>query len=165
LLFSAFVLPGQAAESRARTGGAAQPDTSLVYSAADLYSMAEAFGPAGRQAYIEARLTFDVVWPLVYTFFLVASISWLAGRAFRPGSRWRLLNLLPILAILLDFLENFAAVIVMARFPLTTPVIDFAAPLFTLLKWLCVGGSFVALVGTGLAAVWRQMSRKLGQTS
>ena len=51
---------------------------------------AEAFGPAGRQAYIEARLTFDVIWPLVYAFFLITTISWLADRAFRPGSPWRL---------------------------------------------------------------------------
>ena len=74
--------------------------------------------PAGRQAYIEARLTFDVIWPLVYAFFLITTISWLADWAFRPGSPWRLLNLVPVLGIVLDFLENGASVIVMARYPL-----------------------------------------------
>ena len=161
LLFTALVLPGQAADSRARTGGAPQPDTSLIYSPDDLYRMAEAFGPAGRAAYIEARLTFDVVWPLVYAFFLITSISWLTGRAFRLGSPWRLLNLVPVLGIALDFLENGASVIVMARYPLPTPVIDLLAPIFTFSKWLFVGGSFVVLLVTAVAAIWRRIAQRV----
>jgi len=106
LLFSALVLPGQSAQSRARLGGAAQPDTSLIYSADDLYRMAEAFGPAGRQAYIEARLTFDVYLAPRLRLFLITTISWLANWAFRPGSSWRLVNLVPVLGIALDFLET-----------------------------------------------------------
>ena len=75
LLFTALVLPGQAAGSDARTGGTRQPDTSLFYTPAELYGMAEAFGPDGRQAYIQARFTFDVVWPLVYGLFVVTAIG------------------------------------------------------------------------------------------
>ena len=160
LLFSALVLPGQSAQSTARLGGAAQPDTSLVYSPDDLYRMAEAFGPAGRAAYIEARLTFDVIWPLVYAFFLITTISWLAARAFRSGSPWRLLNLVPVLGIALDFLENGASVIVMARYPLNTPVIDLLAPIFTFTKWVFVGGSFVVLLVVAVAAIWRRIARR-----
>ncbi len=48
LLFTALVLPGQAAGSGERTGGARRPDTSLFYTTAGLYAMAEAFGPDGR---------------------------------------------------------------------------------------------------------------------
>ena len=160
LLFSALVLPGQSAQSRARLGDGAQPDTSLVYSADDLYRMAEAFGPGGRQAYIQARLTFDVIWPLVYAFFLITTISWLADRAFRPGSSWRLLNLVPVLGIVLDFLENGASVIVMARYPLHTPVIDLLAPIFTFSKWVFVGGSFVVLLVVAAVAGWRWIARR-----
>ena len=160
LLFSALVLPGQSAQSKARLGGGAQPDTSLFYSADDLYRMAEAFGPAGRQAYIQTRLTFDVIWPLVYAFFLITSISWLAGRAFRSGSPWRLLNLVPVLGIALDYLENSATVIVMARYPRHTPVIDLLAPIFTFSKWAFVGGSCAVLLMTAAVAGWRWIARR-----
>ena len=47
------------------------PDTSLIYSEADLYDMAENYGEMGRKAYIKLRWTFDLVWPFVYTLFLV----------------------------------------------------------------------------------------------
>jgi hypothetical protein len=165
LLFTALVLPGQAADSKARTGGAPQPDTSFIYSADDLYRMTEAFGPTGRQAYVQARFTFDVVWPLVYAFFLITAISWLAGRAFQPASRWRLLNLVPVTAIILDYLENVAAVIVVARYPLQTPVIDLLAPSFTFLKWLFVSGSFVVLLAVATAAVWQRIARRFVRTA
>ena len=160
MLFSVLVLPEQAAQSAARSGGAAQPDTSLIYSPADLYQMAEAFGPAGRQAYIYARLTFDAVFPIVYGVFLIAMISWLAGRAFPAGHPARLLNLVPAVGMLFDYLENSATVIVMARYPLRTPVIDLLAPVFTFIKWVFVGGSFVVLLAVGVVAAWRWITRR-----
>ncbi len=163
LLFTALVLPGQAAGSAERTGGARQPDTSLFYTPADLYDMAEAFGPDGRQAYIQARVTFDVGWPLVYGFFLVMAISWLAGRAFPVSGRaalGRRLNLAPVLGVGFDYLENLATSLVMARYPAPTPVVDLLAGPFTLVKWIFVGGSFIVLVLVTAAAVRRQFAAK-----
>ncbi len=156
LVFTALVLPGQAAGSAERTGGAQQPDPSLFYTPAELYGMAEAYGPDGRQAYIQARFTFDVVWPLVYGFFLVTTIGWLAGKAFRSGSPWRLLTLAPVLGVLFDYLENLATSLVMARYPAQTPVVDLLAGPLTLVKWLFVGGSCVVLVGVAIVAVARR---------
>lgn len=160
LLFTALVLPGQAAGSAERTGGARQPDTSLFYTPADLYGMAEAFGPDGRQAYIQARVTFDVVWPLVYGFYFVTGISWLAGRAFPPAGRaalGRRLNLAPALGVGFDYLENLATSLVMARYPAPTPVIDLLAGPFTLVKWIFVGGSFIVLVLVTAVALRRKV--------
>ncbi len=166
LLFTALVLPGQAAGSAERTGGARQPDTSLFYTSAGLYDMAEAFGPDGRQAYIQARVTFDVVWPLVYGFYFVTGISWLAGRAFPPTGRavlWRRLNLAPVLGVGFDYLENLATSLVMARYPAATPVVDLLAGPFTLVKWIFVGGSFVVLVLVTAVAVRRRFSASRGK--
>jgi hypothetical protein len=162
LLFTALVLPNQAAQADAETGGAGSPDTSLVYTPAALYRLAEAYGPAGRRAYIRARFTFDVIWPLVYTAFLGAAISWLYRRAFPAGSVWQRLNLAPVLGALLDYLENVATSLVMARYPLRTPVVAELAPVFTLLKWICVGGSFaLLLIGAGVG-LWRWLQRQAG---
>ena len=80
LAFTATVLPRQAADAAEAGAGAGSPDTSFFYSPADLAAMAEAYGPDGRQAYVYARYTFDVAWPLVYGLFLVTSISWLSRR-------------------------------------------------------------------------------------
>lgn len=160
VVFTALVLPGQAAQSEAHTGAARQPDTSLFYTAAELYDMAEAFGPAGRQAYIQARFTFDVIWPVIYGIFLVAAIGWLSARVFRPGSPWRRLNLVPALGVLFDYLENLSTSLVMARYPAQTPVVDLLAGPFTLVKWAFVGGSFVVLLAVAALAVAGWFTRR-----
>ncbi len=141
-----FVLPGQAFKAEETSGGAGSPDTSIIYSPQELYQTAEAYGEQGRQAYIQARWTFDLVFPLVYGFFLITAISWSFNKAFKPDSRWQLANLAPVLAVLFDFLENTAVTVVMARFPAETSLAAWLAPIFTLLKWVFVYGSFILLV-------------------
>jgi hypothetical protein len=161
LLFSALVLPRQTAADKRHpsaesdAGDVGSPDTSLYYSRDELYRMAEAYGAQGRAAYVRARLTFDVIWPVVYTLFLSTAISWLYARAFEPGSSWRRANLAPVLGALFDYLENLSTSLVMLRYPDHTPVVDALAPIFTLVKWIFVGGSF-ALLFIGLAVgAWR----------
>ncbi len=163
VLFTALVLPGQsnsAEGARLDTSGqpVGSPDTSLYYSAAQLYRITHAYGPQGRQAYIQARIYFDIIWPLVYTFFLLTALSYLGQRAFPAGSPWRLANLLPLGGLLLDYLENISTSVVMARYPLATPIIADLAGVFTLLKWLFLGVSFLVLAAWLLLAVWRKFS-------
>jgi hypothetical protein len=160
VLFTALVLPRQSARSAVETGAEGSPDTSFFYSADDLYQFAESYGPEGRAAYIRSRLSFDVIWPIVYTAFLATAISWLFSRTFPLDSWWQRLNLVPVMGMLLDYLENLSTVIVMARYPDTTAIIDTLAPVFTLLKWTFVNGSFVVLLVGGLIAGWRRLRRK-----
>jgi hypothetical protein len=155
LAFTAIVLPRQAAQAELYTGDAGSPDSSFFYTADDLYDWAEAYGEAGRRAYVRARVTFDVVWPLVYTIFLVTALTWMMGRAFPAKSVWARANLVPVLGMLFDFLENGAAALVMARYPDTTPVIASLAGFLTALKWLFVYGSFALLLFGVIAMGWR----------
>ena len=146
ILFTAFVLPGQASRVKIDTGIDRSPDMSFIYSAKDLYQIAQAYGEQGRAAYIKARFTFDLIWPLVYMVFLTTALSWIYHQAFKPGSFWQLANLVPIFGMLFDYLENIATSIVMARYPTPTIAVDQLAPILTLLKWILVGGSFVLLI-------------------
>ena len=155
-----FVLPGQSAKSSAETGGGETPDLSFRYTVDDLYRMAEAFGVEGRSAYIRARLTFDVVWPIVYALFLASMTSWLFSRGFPTDSLWQNLNLAPVIGLALDYLENLSTVIVMWRYPLRTPVVDHAATVFTPLKWLFIGGSFILVIVGVLKLIWEKVSSR-----
>jgi hypothetical protein len=155
LLFSVLVLPGQSTAAEGVAGDAGSPDTSLFYTPDDLYRMAEAYGEEGRQAYVRARFTFDLVWPVIYTVFLVTAMSWVFARAFAPGSWWQRANLLPVLGAGFDYLENLSTSLVMQRYPEPTAVVDLLAPLFTALKWFSLGASFVLLVVGMALAVWQ----------
>jgi hypothetical protein len=155
LLFMVFVLPGQSASAQTAGNHAGSPDTSFFYTPNDLYRMAEAYGPEGRQEYVRVRFTFDLVFPLVYTLFLAAAISWTFSKAFPAGSRMRLANLVPVLGMLFDYMENLSTSLVMLRYPAHTAVVDLLAPFFTMVKWIFVSGSFVVLlVGVVLAALF-----------
>ena len=160
ILFTAFVLPGQASSAQVNTGIDRSPDMSFLYSANDLYQMAQAYGEQGRASYIKVRFTFDLIWPLVYMAFLTTTISWSYQKAFKPDSFLQLANLVPIFGMLFDYLENIAAAIVMGRYPTHTIIVDNLAPIFTLLKWLFVGGSFVLLAIGVVIGIFRWMQAK-----
>ena len=162
-LVVAFVLPGQASRAESVSQGAGSPDTSFFYSSTDLYNMAETYGAEGRAAYVRARFTFDLIFPLTYLFFLATSISWVMLRAVPDAnSRWRLLNLFPVFGALFDYLENISASIVMVNYPQHTVLMDSLAPIFTLMKWFFVNGSFVILVPALLIAVWNWVRARKG---
>ena len=164
-LFIALVLPAQAEAGSFYTIRYAAPDTSLWYSPGDLYAAAEAWGPEGRAAYVNARVTFDVIWPLVYGAALLTTLAWVWARATAPGSRWRRVALLPVVVVALDYAENICTATVMARYPARTPVLAELAPLFTAGKWLTLSAGFLLLgVGVIVALVARWRARRRGRT-
>lgn len=156
-MFTAMVLPAQAEAAAFYTVRHAAPDTSVWYFPDDLYAAAEAWGRDGRAAYVHARVTFDVVWPMVYGTFLLTTLAWVWARGTASGSRWRGVALLPVVAVALDCAENICTATVMARYPARTPVLAELAPLFTAGKWLALSASFILLaigVIIALAARW-----------
>jgi hypothetical protein len=145
LVFSTLFLPIHNATAAVYAGELGTPDTSFYYTSAKLYQMADGYGSLGRAAYIRARFAFDIIWPLVYLAFLVMGISWMAKRSKINLRICGRLNLLPIIGVIFDFLENGSAVVVMARYPKTTPVFDVLSGIFTTLKWIFMAASVIIL--------------------
>lgn len=158
--FMGTVMPHQAAKAETISGGAGSPDTSFFYSATELYKMADDYGEEGRQDYIRARFSFDVIFPLVYTAFLCTALGWITQRTFPKQSRWQYANLTPVFGMVFDFLENISTSVVMARYPAQSPLVDWLAPVFTLVKWIFVTGSFVLLFMSFIIAAWFWVKRK-----
>lgn len=150
ILFLTVILPEEASRSSAYFGDAPTPDGSFIYSASDLYNMASAYGEEGRRYYIRSRFTFDIVWPLAYGWFLATGIAYF-GHSI-DDSRLRYVVLLPILAVLLDFMENTSASVVMFFYPEWVPVVPHLAPIFTFSKWVTIAASFTIL--GGLMLTW-----------
>jgi hypothetical protein len=161
LAFTAIVLPPQTVEARRYAGQAGSPDTAFFYTPEDLYRIAEAYKEAGRAAYVRARFTFDLFWPLVYAFFLATSISWVYSRIATPGSHWRVLNLVPVIGMFFDYLENVTASIVMWRYPAATPFVDWLAALASLSKWFFIGASFLILLAGIISGAGRWFRKRV----
>ncbi len=160
LIFTILVLPAQAKLSLENTGSSEIPDTSLLYTPAEIYQMAENFGPDGRQAYIHARWTFDLVFPFVYGGFLITGISWFLKQLPAAKKVWQFANLIPITAGLFDYLENSATSMVMYLYPAQWAGIALLAATFTVIKWGFILLSFIGYFCFGAAAFIRWMKRK-----
>lgn len=161
VFFLVWVLPRQAQAIEQERADMASPDGSFLYSAQDIYNMADNYGPEGRADYIRERFTFDLIWPAAYMVFLSTSLSWLFRRLQSDRDWLRILNLVPVLGGLLDYLENVAAAIVMWRFPMRLDAIAWLASLFTPLKWVMIGGSFVLLTAGGALIIWQQSVERM----
>ena len=161
LVFSALTLPAQTAQTEFYSQGMGGPDTSLLYNGETLYNMAETHGVEGRAAFLKARWTFDLAFPLVFTLFFITSISWLINRILKSGSPLRMFNLLPLAGMLFDYLENTATSLVMAAYPAHNKWGETLAPIFTPIKWLFVIVSLLLVViGLVLYAVRLVIKRK-----
>jgi hypothetical protein len=155
LLFISFVLPTQANDTGRTNQDSGSPDMSFYYTTSELYKMAANYGEEGRAAYIRARFTFDLIWPLVYMGFLCTSISWIFKQISLQDSRWGILNITPLLGMIFDYFENISTSIVMYRYPMPTDVFAGIAPFMTAVKWLFVSGSFVILSIGVIIYIWQ----------
>ncbi len=159
LIFAGTVLPDQARKAEEYSAEIGSPDLSLFYSPTDLYQMAEEYGLSGRQAYIRARFTFDLLFPMIYGAFLLFTSAWSLGRTTDENNHKRLLIFIPVWAVLFDLLENTFAAVVISRYPQPSGIIAVLAPFFTFFKWLFVGGGFALSIALGLRLFWKKFKK------
>ncbi len=138
LVFSLLTLPAQTIQTNAYSHGLGSPDTSLFYDSNKLIQMAEVYGEDGRAAYLQARWGFDLAFPIIYTFFLITSTSFLFKKGNVNSSKLALLNIVPLVAMILDLAENTTASVVMVSYPLRHVWAELLVPILTPLKWLFV---------------------------
>lgn len=145
LVFSGLTLPVESSRMDAYAQGLGNPDTSFFYNSSMLLKMAEAYGDAGRTAFLRARWGFDLAFPLIYTFFYITSLSFILKKSLAETSSLRLFNLFPLLGLIFDLAENTATSVVMTAYPLQKTWAQVLAPIFTPLKWIFVITSAILL--------------------
>lgn len=146
LVFTAVVLPYQASKTEAYAGEVGSVDLKLFYTPDEVYQIAEAYGEDGRSLYVKARLTFDVIWPFVYAFFLSTAISYIVQRVLDEDSWWQFSNLVPLCGLLFDYMENISITVVMLKYPIRLTWLAGMTAIFTGLKWILISFGCVLLV-------------------
>ncbi len=155
--FIILVLPQEAAKSEA-FGLSESIDTSFYYTSQDLYRIAQSYGEEGRAFYIRQRFTFDLVWPIAYTqFILIASAYFYKKTKLLKASN---LLYVSLVAAGFDYLENIMTSTVLYRFPQTTPIIADMAGIMTLLKWSTLSLSFLILILLMITATFTQLKQR-----
>jgi len=158
LLFILLVLPKVSAYTAIAIGGEGSPDTELLYSGETLYNIAGSYGMAGRRLYILLRWTFDLIWPMVYGVCLISlSISLTHTIKHRVIKK---MYLLPMGAVVFDYLENTFVTIVMLIYPQKLITIGTIASYASLLKWLWLSLAFIGVIVVAMGLLIQRIVRR-----
>ena len=139
IVFITSILPGQKAKMDSYAGEVGTIDLSFFPLPGQVYAMAEAYGEDGRHHYIVSRVSLDIAWPLAYTFFMVSLITFCLVRVHGSESRWVHLNLAAVAVLVLDFIENGLAAVVMSAYPDRLDGIVYIMATITATKWIMMG--------------------------
>lgn len=108
-------------------------DTLFYYSQETAYQQLKAYGEYGREVCLFSTLVLDSFFPLIYGAFWAILLGKLLGK-----TTYRWLVLLPLLVIIIDYLENTHTAILLINFPEVCPLVVYWGSIFTMTKWLLI---------------------------
>ncbi len=144
-LFNIVIMPGTQWQMDLRSGGVEPLDLSFYYTSDEALERVEAFGET-RQFYAVVELTADLIYPLVYGFFLSVLLVTLYRRGFAVTSRIQMVAFLPLLSMLFDYAENLSIAYLLLTYPAQSPLVATYAGFFTMLKWFTLFLTLVAVL-------------------
>jgi len=122
-------------------------DTLPLYTPDEAYRYLSSYGAQGRQQYLLVELTLDLVYPLTTAllFSLLILYSFRRGFADHPWTRW--LALIPLAELLVDYLENVCAVVMLLGYPARMAGVAAVASIFTVPKFSLTAPELVFVIG------------------
>lgn len=109
-------------------------DTMLNYSTKEAYEQLAAYGEYGRTICLLSTLILDSLFPLLYGAFMGLILVFL----FRE-TKYKVLILLPLAVILVDYVENSHIAFLIINFPEKLPLVVYCSNVVTLIKWSLIG--------------------------
>ena len=141
-----------------RRGGGPVLDLRHSFTAEEAHAVLGAYGPDGRRLYFLLELV-DLIYPLVYTAFFALIIAYVLKRSLPPTSALQRLVLLPLAAVIADYLENIGLLMMCATYPERWPRLGDAAGIFNATKWLiaaaCIAVAALGILGCLIKALLR----------
>ncbi|MDH5507710.1 MAG: hypothetical protein OEZ02_10865 [Anaerolineae bacterium] len=158
-LFSGVLMPGATARVAAVSGGGTILDLQTRYTVEQAYEQIAQYGVLGRQVYAQSSMTVDGLYPLVFTAFLMILLTCIFRSAFAPGSWLQKLHLVPLGAMIFDYLENTGLVILLTSYPEQLEGLARLTANFTTIKWLFIALSLTLIVVGLLGILLRKLRR------
>ena len=156
LAFDFFILPAMASP-----GGETLPvlDLKFWYTPQQAFDAISQYSPQARQASVVTHLTIDIIYPLVYGL-LLSLLLIVVFRNAAPAQQYQL-PLLPWRAVIADYLENVGLVAMFLLYPSQFPLLSWMTAIFTALKWIQIGFSFLALLAGILLLILGKWKRRV----
>jgi hypothetical protein len=139
-------------------GDVTMPDTRISYTINEITEVFNALGQEGLFAWAQAHML-DFVFPLTYTFALSFGINLENRRAFPGNESARKLVIIPLMAGLLDYLENILILTQIASYPSLSEIVILIASIVTSMKWAILMLGFAVVFSLIPVVLYRRFSR------
>lgn len=128
-------------------------DTIFNYSQEQAYQHLAAYTEQGRAVYLFSVLFLDTLFPLAYGIFLALLLAFLLEK-----TSFRIITLLPLLLILVDYIENSHIALLLINYPEQMPQVAYTGSLFTSAKWILIG---ILLLSVSLGCYIKNLQERL----
>jgi hypothetical protein len=135
--FVSYFLPTHQAQSAKFMGDAGTLDLKFFPVPDTIYQIAEVYGDEGRGKYILSKFTIDLAWPFVFTLFYLVFIN--LSFSYIHGVRGAGLSTFALTTLMLDYLENILAAVVMTVYPAKFDFLTWVLTFTTCFKWITMG--------------------------
>lgn len=115
-------------------------DVLFNYSEEDAYLQLGAYGERGRSLCLFNTLVIDSLFPFVYGTFGMLLLGALLGH-----TSYRVLVLLPLLVIIVDYIENTHTALLLINYPEVKPWVAYFGSIMTSIKWTLIGLILMAI--------------------
>ncbi|MCB0512085.1 MAG: hypothetical protein R2760_01230 [Chitinophagales bacterium] len=151
------IIPYKTAQMQQQYGEHLMPfDLTFGYDKAFADSFLDQLGENGRTEYVQFVKIYDSIYPFIYGGLLLTMLTLLISRGGYTHSKWRVLNLLPILIVLVDFGENTCSIYNTTHFPSYSLTLLKIGSVLTQIKWSLVLLTFIAIIYFGFKAFKRR---------
>ena len=116
------------------------------YSPAEVNAYLKDYTPEARIFAAKFNTIADTAYPILYTIMLTVVLAWLYKSRIIIHKSFGYLLLLPLLMMVLDFLENYHIVAMLRKFPAIPEEIVKAGSMLTVAKWGSFGLVLAAIV-------------------
>ena len=132
------------------------PDSDFFYNTDRLLEIKSLHNEAGIKAYVFTRFTYDLLWPVIYTFFMVSTIAFMT-RDMKASKILSFIKILPYLGFVFDILENMSCSLYFLS--IAMELTGLIAPIFSAIKWISIALTMFLQVILFIYMIYRKFKR------
>jgi hypothetical protein len=110
------------------------------------YNILGGYGDKGREGVILINSIVDFFYPMVFGTLLITGISLAMPKSNTLPPKWIFINLLPLIAVLSDYVENIGILNITHSFPERQDALAWLASIAGITKWIFVFFSIITLL-------------------
>ena len=116
------------------------------YNLNDVNKLFDALGTIGRETYLTRQIPVDMIYPLLSGLTYCLILGYVLKKLNKLNTPFLYICVLPLIAGLVDYLENFGIIILLKSYPDISQSMVSIISVFTVIKFIISGIFFLALI-------------------